>query len=145
MARMGARLVEHEEETQAQNKIIFGLLLLALIYPATFFFLWAFLWYTPLGAVLSGVLVWLVAVYHTKLVNDNYEHMKRVGAAWRVLIGVWAPKRWEYPLATLKQYTATPVPPVNPWVTGSRPPTPNPDSPQPPAVAKISGAAAEPP
>lgn len=44
--------------------------------------------------------------------------MKRVAAAWRVLIGVWAPKKWEYSLTALAQYTATPVPPANEWITG---------------------------
>lgn len=72
MARLGARLVEDEKETQAQNKILFGLLLLVLIYPAAFFFLWAFLWYTPVGALFAGFVVWLTAIYHTKLVNGKY-------------------------------------------------------------------------
>jgi glycerol-3-phosphate O-acyltransferase / dihydroxyacetone phosphate acyltransferase len=45
--------------------------------------------------------------------------MKRVAAAWRVLIGVWAPKKWEYSLTALAQYTATPVPPANEWITGN--------------------------
>ena len=45
--------------------------------------------------------------------------MKRVAAAWRVLIGVWAPKKWEYSLTALAQYTATPIPPANQWVTGN--------------------------
>ncbi|KAI0058117.1 hypothetical protein BV25DRAFT_1830479 [Artomyces pyxidatus] len=147
MGRLGARLVEDEEETQAQNKVLFGLLLLAMIYPAAFFFLWAFLWFTPIGAVLSVTLVWLFAVYHTKLINDNYEHVKRVEAAWRVLIGVWAPKRWEYPLATLKQYTATPIPPPNPWISGTPPSgasTPG-TGPISTATPLATGAPAEPP
>jgi len=35
MGRLGAKLVQDEEETQAQNKVVFGLLSLMLIYPAT--------------------------------------------------------------------------------------------------------------
>ncbi|KAI0047908.1 glycerol-3-phosphate-acyltransferase [Auriscalpium vulgare] len=143
MGRLGARLVENEEETQAQNKVLAGLLLLAFIYPAAFFFLWAFLWYTPTGAVLSASLVWLFAVYHTKLINGNYEHVKRVEAAWRVLIGVWAPKKWDYPLATLKQYTTTPIPPANPWITGS-PATPKTDDKVPAAIDALAGSATDP-
>lgn len=69
MGRLGARLVEDEEETQAQNKVAFGLLCLLLIYPTAFFFLWAMLWYTPTGAILAAVTVYLFAVYHTKMVN----------------------------------------------------------------------------
>ena len=58
--------------------------------------------------------------------------MKRVGAAWRVLIGVWAPKHWEYSLPALAQYTATHTPPKNEWISES-------------ARATVSGAAEEPP
>ncbi|KAI0313937.1 glycerol-3-phosphate-acyltransferase [Amylostereum chailletii] len=140
MGRLGAHLVEDEEETQAQNKVIFGLLFLSMIYPTTFFVLWAFLWYTPIGALLSASIVWLFAVYHTRLINDAYNRMKRVEAAWRVLLGVWAPKKWEYSLAALQQYTATPIPPANPWITNSSPQT----KPSVPA-STITGASAEPP
>lgn len=62
--------------------------------------------------------------------------MKRLAAAWRVLIGVWTPKKWEYSLTALAQYTATPIPPANEWIAGkSRVPagvaTEPPVSPQP--------------
>ncbi|TFY57683.1 hypothetical protein EVJ58_g6874, partial [Rhodofomes roseus] len=119
-ARVGARLAEDEEETQAQNKVVFGLLLLLLIYPATFFFFWAFLWYTPLGALASGALVVLVASYHNKLVNDNYERVKRLVAAWRMLVGVWLPKKWDLSLNALAQYTVPRVPAENEWVDRSK-------------------------
>ena len=69
MGRFGARLVEDEEETQAQNKVVFGLLLLLMIYPAAFYFLWAFFWYTPVGALIAGSFVFLFAMYHNRLIN----------------------------------------------------------------------------
>lgn len=47
---------------------------------------------------------------------------KRVMAAWRILVGVWIPKRWELSLAALSQYTSPNTPPENPWV--DRPKTP---------------------
>lgn len=72
MGRIGARLVEHEEETQAQNKVAFGLLSLLLIYPATFFFLWAMFLYTRLGALLAATLVYLFAVYHIKMIDGKF-------------------------------------------------------------------------
>ncbi len=72
MARLGARLVEDEEETQAQNKVVFGLLFLFLCYPAGFFFVWAFLSYTPIGAVIAAFIIFLFASYHTKLVNGEF-------------------------------------------------------------------------
>ena len=43
-----------------------------------------------------------------------------------MLIGVWAPKKWDYPLSTLKQYTMTPIPRENPWITRPRSTTPTP-------------------
>lgn len=69
MGRLGARLVEHEEETQAQNKVVIGLLLSFMIYPLSFWLLWALFLYTQTGAILAAVTVWLFAVYHTKLIN----------------------------------------------------------------------------
>jgi glycerol-3-phosphate O-acyltransferase / dihydroxyacetone phosphate acyltransferase len=41
---------------------------------------------------------------------------KRVIAAWRVLMGVWAPKRWDLSLAALSQYTTPPIPTPNLWL-----------------------------
>ena len=77
MARVGAKLVEDEEETQAQNKVVFGLLFLFLCYPAAFFFVWAFLKYTPVGALIAAFIVFLFASYHTKLVNGEFTVMPR--------------------------------------------------------------------
>lgn len=71
MGRMGARLVEDEEETQAQNKVVFGLLSLLLIYPAAFFFLWALFWYTPIGGLLAAATVYLFAIYHIKTIDGE--------------------------------------------------------------------------
>lgn len=71
MGSIGARLVEHEEETQAQNKVAFGLLSLLLIYPSTFFFLWALFFYTRTGALLAALIVYLFAVYHIKMIDGE--------------------------------------------------------------------------
>ncbi|CCM06106.1 uncharacterized protein FIBRA_08355 [Fibroporia radiculosa] len=119
-ARIGARLAEDEEEAQAQNKVVFGLLLLLLIYPMTFFFLWAFLWYSSVGALISITLVTLVAMYHNKLVNDNYERAKRLIAAWRILVGVWIPKKWDMSMSALAQYTIPLIPAENEWIDRSK-------------------------
>lgn len=135
LGRLGARMVEHEEETQAQNKVVLGLLFLLMIYPLSFWLLWALFLYTPTGAVLAAATVYLFAVYHTKLINDNYEQCvilfsscqravtdhqyfsaKRLVAAWRVLVGVWTPKRWDLSMAALSQYTIPARPADNPWV-----------------------------
>lgn len=69
--RIAASRTEHEEETQAQNKVLVSLLLLMLIYPATFFVLWAVLSYTSAGAMVAAVTVWAFAYYHTRLVNGG--------------------------------------------------------------------------
>lgn len=72
MGRIGARLVEHEEETQAQNKAVFGLLSCMMIYPAAFWALWAMFWYTGTGALVAAFIVWAFAYYHTRLINGAY-------------------------------------------------------------------------
>lgn len=41
---------------------------------------------------------------------------KRLVAAWRVLVGVWMPKRWELSLAALEQYTTPSVPKESIWI-----------------------------
>jgi glycerol-3-phosphate O-acyltransferase / dihydroxyacetone phosphate acyltransferase len=66
------------------------------------------------------------------LLTSCFFSMKRVGAAWRVLIGIWTPKKWEYSLTALAQYTATPIPPANEWVTGKTKVTVNSVAPEPP-------------
>ena len=71
VARLGARLAIDEEETQAQNKVLFGMFLLMLIYPTAFLVMWAFLWFTPTGAILSATLLWLFASYHNKLIDGK--------------------------------------------------------------------------
>ena len=73
VARVGARLVEDEEETQAQNKIVFALLLLLAIYPAVFFFLWALFFMTPTGGIIALATSYAFVHYHTNIVDSNYE------------------------------------------------------------------------
>lgn len=55
---------------------------------------------------------------HQPLTHTNPcpSSFKRVIAAWRVLVGVWAPKRWDLSLAALAPYTTPVVPPESPWV-----------------------------
>lgn len=56
------------------------------------------------------------------LSNSNYPFCsaKRVVAAWRVLVGVWLPKRFDLSLSALSQYTTPQLPPENPWIDRSR-------------------------
>lgn len=73
VSRVGGRLAEDEEETQAQNKIVFSLLVLGIfIYPASFIFLWALSKYTAIGALLAGTLVYLFASYHSKVIDGMF-------------------------------------------------------------------------
>ncbi|KAF9063973.1 glycerol-3-phosphate-acyltransferase [Rhodocollybia butyracea] len=101
------------EETQAQNKVAFGLVSLFLIYPAAFFFLWALFWYTPFGAILAATTVYMFAIYHNRMINGI---ARRFIAAWRVLIGIWAPKKWDLSLTALSPYTTPSIPKENPWI-----------------------------
>ena len=69
LSKLAAQLAENEVESQAQNKLVIGLILSVLfIYPTAFFLLWAFMMYTPLGALISAGIVWLLAVYHNRLI-----------------------------------------------------------------------------
>ncbi|THU95516.1 hypothetical protein K435DRAFT_723613 [Dendrothele bispora CBS 962.96] len=140
MGRIGARLVEDEEETQAQNKVAFGLISMFMIYPASFFFLWALFWYSSIGALAAAVTVYLFAMYHNRMINVNYEHAKRFIAAWRILIGVWAPKKWDLSLTALSQYTTPSIPKENPWIdkNKNRPTTPTTSSPTSSSVTPTS-------
>jgi len=116
LARVGARMAEDEEETQAQNKIVFGLLFLAVLYPTLFYFLWALFRLTTIAGLVAACTVWWFAAYHNRLIDDNYERAKRLIAAWRVLIGVWGPKKWDLGAAALKPYMKPRTPPPSPWV-----------------------------
>lgn len=70
-ALWGAKLAEDEEETQAQNKVVFGLLLLMLMYGVMGVSVWAMLKYTPVGALLATAFVFLFARYHNTLINGE--------------------------------------------------------------------------
>lgn len=70
-ARAAARAVEHEEETQAQNKVVFGLLFLLVIYPAFFVFLWALFGRTFIAGIIAFSTVWLFALYHVKMIDGQ--------------------------------------------------------------------------
>ena len=61
---------------------------------------------------------------------DHYERAKHLFAAWRVLVGVWTPKKWDLAVSALGQYTIPFIPPENPWVQ----PRANGDEPAPSVV-----------
>ena len=70
-ARLAARMAEDEEETQAQNKVVFGLIFLIVIYPAFFAFLWALFGYTFIAGVIAFSTVLLFAIYHVKMIDGE--------------------------------------------------------------------------
>ena len=41
---------------------------------------------------------------------------KRLLATWRILVGVWGPKRWDLSTSALEPYTQPKIPPPNPWI-----------------------------
>jgi len=73
MGLYGASLVEDEEETQAQNKLIFGVFLTLTIYSTLFGLLWTFLRRTAIGALIAAGSVWAVFIYHRSMIDDNYD------------------------------------------------------------------------
>ncbi|SCZ94813.1 BZ3500_MvSof-1268-A1-R1_Chr12-1g03675 [Microbotryum saponariae] len=78
------------QEDHAQNKIAVCLVLSMATYVTLFFLAWAFLFIAPYGFILAAIFVWLFAVYHNSLVDDNYLGAKKVVASWRVLVGIWS-------------------------------------------------------
>ena len=71
LGRFGAKLAEDEEETQAQNKVVFGLLSMILMFGLMGGFVWAMLSYTPIGALIATVFIFLFARYHNTLINGR--------------------------------------------------------------------------
>lgn len=69
--RLGAKLAEDEEETQAQNKVVFGLLLLMIVYTSIGIFVWSMLSYTVTGALLATGFVFTFAWYHNSLIDGT--------------------------------------------------------------------------
>lgn len=54
--------------------MVAGILALAIMtYPVVFLFLWKLFWLTPTGGLMAAAFVWLVAVYHVSVIDDNYE------------------------------------------------------------------------
>ncbi|WVN90869.1 uncharacterized protein L203_106112 [Cryptococcus depauperatus CBS 7841] len=120
---LGSRLVEDELETQAQMKIVFGLLLSFLIYPILFFTLWAVFRTWVVGAIMAASAVWLLGRYHSALIDENYNAMKRLIAAWRLLVGVWLPRDYEMPLPSFVDHYSL-FAPDPPKIAGLPPTTP---------------------
>lgn len=70
--------------------------------------------------------------------------------AWRVLVGVWAPKHWDLSLPALTQYTVPRVPAESVWIdkprsrsSTPRPSTASPASPPSPAAPEGAGTSRE--
>ncbi|KAJ7122064.1 hypothetical protein C8R43DRAFT_1149056 [Mycena crocata] len=130
MGRLGARLVEDEEETQAQNKLVFGLLSMLLIYPTAFFFLWSLFLYTRVGALMAGATLWLFARYHDTMINGA--QLRACQTSSRDLarpLGVWGPKRWDLSLTALAPYMTPVFPKESEFI--SKPASSAPESPKP--------------
>lgn len=72
MSRFGARLARDEEETIAQNKIAFGLILTTSTYGFLFLMIWVFLWLTPSGAVMAAGAVYLLWTFYSRAIDDFY-------------------------------------------------------------------------
>jgi glycerol-3-phosphate O-acyltransferase / dihydroxyacetone phosphate acyltransferase len=72
IGRYGGKLAEDEEETQAQNKLVFGLLLTLIAYGTVFAILWTIMSKTVFGALVAAFSVYAVSIYHRNMVDDNY-------------------------------------------------------------------------
>ncbi|WRT70150.1 uncharacterized protein IL334_007144 [Kwoniella shivajii] len=98
VGQLGATLAEDELETQAQMKVFVGIVFSLIYYPTIFFVLRGFLDGFALGVAVAGLTIWGLGRYHSALIDENYDAMKRFVASWRLLIGIWTPRRSEFPL-----------------------------------------------
>lgn len=79
MARWGAKLVDDEKETQAQMKVMFGLLVSALVYPTVAIVIYGLAFRA--GSILGGLIglgitalfVYGLGISHRSLIDENYE------------------------------------------------------------------------
>ncbi len=91
MAKWGEEIAREELETQAQMKVALGLVISLLVYPVIFLILWLCLGFTMFGGLIAGAGVYIFNITHQAMVDENYDSFKRLIAAWRILVGVWAP------------------------------------------------------
>jgi glycerol-3-phosphate O-acyltransferase / dihydroxyacetone phosphate acyltransferase len=73
VGRFGGKLATDEEETQAQNKMVLGLLLSAIVNGSLFAILWTFFRRTAIGAIVAALTIWATFVYHRKMIDENYD------------------------------------------------------------------------
>ncbi|GJJ06197.1 hypothetical protein Clacol_000386 [Clathrus columnatus] len=114
-ARHGANIAQ-EEETEAQNKVVFALLLLLCIYPSIFLFLWVIFRMSSTGAAIALAMTYALIMHYHRIVDSSYDQAKRLVAAWRVLLGVWMPKKWDLSISALTPYITPHVPPPSEFI-----------------------------
>ncbi|KAJ7650306.1 hypothetical protein FB45DRAFT_887545 [Roridomyces roridus] len=66
--------------------------------------------------ILWSLTAWVLVKWHNILVDNNYERMKRLPAACKILVAVLQPRSWDLPLSKLGPYTTPPVPAANPFL-----------------------------
>ncbi|KAF7728861.1 hypothetical protein EC973_005487 [Apophysomyces ossiformis] len=108
--------LEIYEEVRAQNKIFFGLALVPIIYIATFF--WG--WYYLFGGTFFGFFVAVATLaifiwYHVVSIDERYEHFKDLVGRWRLFDavvlgrGMWRRKQRILELKRLRDANLTGV------------------------------------
>jgi glycerol-3-phosphate O-acyltransferase/dihydroxyacetone phosphate acyltransferase len=75
VAKLGENIVREELETQAQMKIVFGMLFSLLVYPVVFLVMWLMLGFTSVGAIVAAGGVYLFNMSHKTLVDENYDRL----------------------------------------------------------------------
>lgn len=73
VAKFGENIVREELETQAQMKIVFGMLFSLLVYPVVFLLMWLLFGFTSVGAFIAAGAVYLFNMSHKTLVDENYD------------------------------------------------------------------------
>ncbi|KAF7327739.1 Glycoside hydrolase family 5 protein [Mycena kentingensis (nom. inval.)] len=70
---------------------------------------------------LWSLTAWFLVKWHLLLVDSNYRRFKRLGAAFKILLGVLQPRSWELPASKAALYEKPPIPASNPFLKNSSP------------------------
>lgn len=76
------------EENFAQNKIMFNLLLLLIMYTVLFFATWIAFFLNPLGVFIAFGFTLIFAVYHVSQIDENYDRAKALVRSWKLVLWI---------------------------------------------------------
>ncbi|RUP51230.1 glucose inhibited division protein A-domain-containing protein [Jimgerdemannia flammicorona] len=83
-----AETKERYQESVAQDKVFIGIALFPILYGTLWLYTWRLTGFSLLGFILATALVPTFALYHMTLLDERYQSLKDVVAAWRMFVAV---------------------------------------------------------